>query len=740
MKEMTKRDQPALAIDSIEQRVESLLATMTQAEKIGQMRQVDATGERLSPALVEAVRTGQIGSVINQTDPALVNELQRIAMEESRMAIPLLIARDVIHGFKTIFPIPLGQAATWNPAIIEEAARTAANEAARSGVNWTFAPMVDISRDPRWGRIAESFGEDPYLSGVLGAAMTRGFQEANPPGAGAIAACAKHFAGYGASESGRDYSATNIPENELRNVYLPPFKAVLEAGAHSIMASFSDIDGVPASANAFLFRTVLREEWRFDGIAVSDWNSVSQLSVHGITADDREAAEQAALAGIDIEMAGNVYECHLDDLAEDGIVNQSMIDEAVANILRTKFRLGLFENPYTDPEAFPAFGDKHAKELAVQAARESIVLLKNDNGALPLNTRAINSVAIIGPLADAPYEQLGTWVFDGDVTLSVTPLTAIRELAGAHFEVRYAPAMESTRSRSTELFEDAVTAAQESDVVVVFLGEESILSGEAHSRANIDLPGNQADLIKTIRSVGKPVIAVIMAGRPLTLGNILDDVDALLFAWHPGTMAGPAISDLLFGRATPSGRLPVTFPKVVGQIPIYYNHKNTGRPPTQEDVVLIDDIPIGTAQTSLGMTAFHMDAGFEPQFPFGFGLSYTDFQYTDLIMSAKRIRPSETLRISAMISNVGDVDGAEVVQLYIRDLVGSVTRPVRELKAFSKIHVPAGLSKRVTFDLSASDLGFWRRDGSFGPEPGEFHLWVGPDAKSGLFATFSLAD
>ncbi len=726
--------------EAIEDKVRSLIQQMTLAEKIGQMRQVDATCDRISDSLAEDVRTGSIGSVINQTDPELCNELQRIATQESRLGIPLLIARDVIHGFGTIMPIPLGQAATWNPDLVQQAASIAAQEAASCGVNWTFSPMIDISRDARWGRIAESLGEDPYLTATLGVAMTRGYQGDDLAQADSIAACAKHFVGYGASESGRDYNTTNIPTNELRNVYLPPFKAVLDAGAQSIMASFSDIDGVPASANGFLMRDILRDEWRFDGIAISDWNSISQLAVHGLTADDRESALQAVRAGLDIEMAGDAYDDHLKDLVMEGKVSIELVETMVANILRTKVRLGLFEDPFTNTNSFPSIGSPQALDVAKSAAIESVVMLKNDNNALPLAIESLQSIAVIGPMADAPYEQLGTWIFDADTSLSVTPLQAIKQVAPSDVTVHFARAMASTRSKSTELFSEAVAATKASDVALVFLGEESILSGEAHSRADIGLPGNQTDLVKALKETGKPVVAVILAGRPLTLGDVIEHCDAVFFAWHLGTMAGPAIADLLFGAASPSGKLPVSFPKMVGQIPIYYNHKNSGRPPSPDTVIHIDEIEVGTPQTSLGMTAFHLDAGYEPQFPFGFGLSYTEFKYDDLRLSKEIIGPDDTLTVSVQISNVGKNAGSEVAQLYIRDLVGSVTRPVRELKRFSKFRLEAGETRTIEFPLSVEDLCFWRRDGSYGFEPGRFSLWVGGSSMGDLKAEFAVTE
>lgn len=668
--------------DLIERRIETLLATMTLEEKIGQLHQVDATGDEIPDTLKDAIRAGRIGAVINQTNPSAANELQRIAAEESAHGIPLLIGRDVIHGFETVTPIPLGQAASWNPELVKKAARLAAEEAARRGVNWTFAPMIDISRDPRWGRIAESFGEDPYLTSKLGVAMIEGFQGDDLSDPQAIAACAKHFAGYGASESGRDYNTTNIPENELRNVYLPPFKAAVDAGVATLMSSFSDIDGIPATANEFLMRQVLRDEWGFDGFVVSDWDSIRQLSVHGLTDNDKAAAYEAASAGVDMEMAGDAYASHLASLVKEGKISPAQIDKMVENVLRTKVRLGLFDQPYV--VATTKTGLNESRNIAKQAALESVVLLKNDNNVLPLHTESINSVAIIGPMANAPYEQLGTWVFDGAAELSVTPKQAIESFAGDAVDIHYAEGMPSSRSHRKDLFEEAISAGQKSDVILLFLGEEAILSGEAHSRANIDLPGDQARLVRALKETGKPIIVVILAGRPLTLSNIVDQADAILFAWHPGVMAGPALCDLIFGLQSPSGKLPVSFPKVVGQVPVYYNHKNTGRPPTPDDVVHIDDIEIGAKQTSLGMTAFHLDAGYEPLFPFGFGLSYTKFAYAQLMLNSRTIKPTETLRISVKVENCGAIAGEEIVQLYIRDLVGSVTRPVKELKGFKK--------------------------------------------------------
>ena len=727
---------PLKEATTTQQRVQALLSRMTLAEKVGQMSQRNASDGYAPDYLGDGLREGRIGSVLNVVDVDVVNELQRIAVEESRLGIPLMVGRDVIHGFKTVMPIPIGQAATWNPAVVEAGARAAALEAATTGVNWTFAPMIDISRDARWGRIAESLGEDPFLASELAAAMVRGFQGDDLSATGTIAACAKHFAGYGAAESGRDYATTNIPENELRNIYLPPFKAAVDAGVVTLMASFSDLDGVPATANQFLMRQVLRDEWQFDGFVVSDWNSVHQLSIHGLTANDRDAAFEAATAGVDMEMAGDAYSSHLEELVSEGKVDIDVIDTAVANILRAKFRLGLFEQPYTDPDDLPPIANEEAMQAAKQAALQSVVMLKNDNDTLPLNADSLGSVALIGPLADAPYEQLGTWIFDGDPELSITPMHAIHSLVGRDVDVRYVRAMQNSRSRASEAFDEAVEIASDSDAAVLFLGEESILSGEAHSRADINLPGDQAELVRRIRATGKPVVAVILAGRPLTLTNIVDEVDAILFAWHPGTMGGPAIADLLFGVESPSGKLPATFPRMVGQIPIYYNQKNTGKPPSPDTVVLIDDIDARAPQLSTGMTAYHLDAGYTPLFAFGHGLSYAKFEYDDIRVSAGEIGLGDVVTISADLTNAGEVAAEEVAQLYIRDLVGNVTRPVRELKGFQRIEVQPGETVTVEFELHTDDLAFYGRDMRLVTEAGDFHAWIGGSSETGLRTEF----
>ena len=727
--------QPAVRGDAAA-RARTLLTQMTLAEKIGQMSQVEAGHGNAPDYLGDRLRAGGIGSVINIVDADAVNELQRIAVEESRLGIPLLVGRDVIHGFKTVFPIPLGQAASWNTALAEEGARVAAQEAARFGVNWTFAPMIDISRDARWGRIAESFGECVLLTSAMGVAMVRGFQGDDLAATGSIAACAKHFAGYGAVESGRDYATTNIPDTKLRNVYFRPFDAAVNAGVRTFMTSFSDLNGVPATGNSYILKDVLRDEWGFEGFVVSDWDSIRQLQIHGLTEDDRDSALAATTAGVDMEMAGDAYSNHLTSLVEEGAVSEKQIDNAVERILRVKFELGLFDNPYTDPGELPELADQHALEAARKSALQSVVLLKNEHGVLPLAEQQLESVAVIGPLADAPYEQLGTWIFDGDESLSVTPLQAIRELVGDDVEIRYVRAMENSRSRANDEFDAAVEAAQASDAVLLFLGEESILSGEAHSRANIDLPGDQAELVRRMRQAGKPVIAVILAGRPLTLSNIVDEVDALLYAWHPGTMGGPAIADLLFGREVPSGKLPATFPRLVGQIPIYYSQKNGGKPPSRDNVVHIDDIDTFAPQTSLGMSAFHLDTCFTPLFPFGHGLSYTTFEYQGLRVSQSEVPLGGDVTITADLSNRGDREAEEVVQLYTRDLVASITRPVKELKGFRRVRLGPGETQTVSFTLHTDELAFFGQDGKRTVEPGLFHAWIGGSSDTDLRTEF----
>lgn len=739
MNKFTRNFPPREPTKPVQDRVEDLLSKMTLEEKIGQLQQVDASTIPVPDEFIAKISRGEIGSIINQTDPDICNAMQKAAVENSRLGIPLLIGRDVIHGFRTIAPIPLGQAATWNPDLVRDIAQVAAREARSQGVHWTFAPMIDISRDPRWGRIAESFGEDPYLTSVLGVAMLEGFQGNDLSAPDSIAACAKHFVGYGASESGRDYNTTNIPANELRNVYLPPFKALVDAGIATVMTSFSDIDGVPATANADLVEGVLRQDWGFDGLIVSDWNAIGELVVHGLSEDNAHAVIEAVTAGIDMDMAGGVYEAHLADHVASGLIDERKIDEMVSRVLRLKFDLGLFEQPYAQPDLYPPLTDKSAREIAYQAALESFVLLKNDADTLPLQSEDVRSIAIIGPLGDAPHEQLGTWIFDGLAEDSVTPLAALKATYGTQIKITHVPGLSTSRDRRHDQFEAAEAAARESDVAIVLLGEESILSGEAHSRADISLPGAQSELLQRVHAASRKTVTVIMAGRPLTIERDLPHTDALLFAWHPGTMGGPALIDLIFGVHAPSGKLPVTFPRSVGQIPIYYNHKTTGRPPVADDMVLIDDIEEQAKQTSLGMSSFHLDDGHLPLFPFGFGLSYADFTLSDLKLNHWTMRENESIKVSVKLTNSSVHAGATTVQLYLRDVSASVTRPVRELKKFRKVSVAPNSATDIVFELKPSDLAFYRRDKSFGPEAGEFKIWVSTNAQDGLSGEFQLA-
>jgi beta-glucosidase len=726
--------------NNIETKVADLISKMGLDEKIGQMSQLQGGGGSIPNHLAESLRGSRVGSILNEVDVDVINEMQRICVEESRLGIPLLIGRDVIHGFKTIFPIPLGQAASWDPEIIEAGARVSANEAASVGVNWTFAPMIDITRDPRWGRIAESLGEDPYLCGVLGAAMVKGFQSDDLSQPGAIVACAKHFAGYGAAEGGRDYNTANIPENEMRNVHLRPFKAVADAGVASFMSAFCDLNGVPATGNAWLMDDLLRKEWGYEGVVVSDWESIVEMSVHGFTHDDEEAAYEAVMAGIDMEMASTSYLDHLENLVAQDKIKLTQIDKMVARILTMKFDLGLFENPYTRREEHAMLLNKSNLKVAKEAAVKSCVLLKNKNNVLPLAQAELSSVALIGPLADDDYEQLGTWIFDGEAQHSVTCKQAIEELIGRTVEVNYVKGLETTRSHNHDEFENAIEAARQSDAVIMVVGEESFMSGEAHSRANIDLPGHQRELIEAVASTGKPLVLVIMAGRPLTLDNILSHADAILYAWHPGTMGGPAIADLLFGLESPSGKLPVTFPLAVGQVPIFYAHKNTGRPATDHTCVKMDDVPARASQTSLGMTSFHLDAGYKPLFPFGFGLSYGNFKYVKITTSHRSIGLGDTIEVHADVINAGSRVAEEIVQLYVRDLVGNVTRPVKELKGFRRICLKPGERERITFSLHTDELAFYNRKMELVTEPGRFHVWIGGSSEAELWADFEIHD
>lgn len=724
----------AFARQSEEERVESLLRQMTLQEKIGQLNQLSIGG--FNHGTAGQIRAGMVGSVLNECNPEVLNRYQKVAVEESRLGIPLIVSRDVIHGFKTMFPIPLGLAATFDTELVQKGARVAAQEATANGIRWTFSPMLDIARDPRWGRIAEGSGEDTYLDAQMGVAMVKGYQ-GDVLDTTSMAACVKHFVAYGAAEGGRDYNSTGITERTLRNVYLPPFEACVKAGAMTLMTSFNDNDGVPSTANAFLVNDVLRGEWGFDGFVVSDWASIYEMVNHGFAEDNKRAGELAINAGVDMDMMSYSYISHLEELLKEGKVSIQTIDDAVRNILRIKVRLGLFEHPYVDVDkADDALYTAESLEAARKTAVESAVLLKN-SGVLPLDKSKIRTVLVTGPMADAPHDQLGTWTFDGDASRTVTPLMAMRELYGKDVKVIYEPGLEFCREFNDAGIRKAVEAAAKADVVLAFMGEEAIMSGEAHCLTDITLKGDQRKLIKALDATGKPLVLNIMAGRPLELDFELEHSDAILYSFHPGTMGGPAVAQLIFGDETPSGKTPITFPKNVGQIPIYYNHNMTGRPYNGTETMLYD-IPLRAGQTSLGNTSYWLDTTFAPEFPFGFGLTYTTFDYSAPSTDKKVYGTDDVIKVSVELNNTGKREAVEVVQLYVRDLVGSVTRPVRELKAFKRVAVAPGKTVEVGFELPVQELAFYGIDMKKKVEPGKFQLWVSGDSASGTPVEFEV--
>lgn len=733
--------------DAIEQRVDSLLAQMTLEEKIGQMNQID--GRWMTYDLEGDIRAGRIGSVLNHVDPEDVRELQRIAVEESRLGIPVLFARDIIHGFKTVYPIPLGQSTTWNPSLIEAAAQETAIEATQTGIRWTFSPMVDIARDPRWGRIAESYGEDTYLASVFGVATVRGYQGQDLAAPNSLAACVKHFAGYSASEGGRDYNTTWIPEIQLRDTYLPPFRACCDAGCASIMCSFNNLNGLPPSANRHLCVDILRDEWKYDGLMVSDWGSVHDLIAHGCAADNGEATVLGINSQISMDMAGYNYQWNLDSLVRAGRISEKQIDVCVREILRMKFRLGLFENPYPyQPQGEPVYFSEQALAVAQRCCEESAVLLKN-NGVLPLSTlnSPLSTVYICGPLADNQHDQNGTWCFDGVDSMVVTPLKAFLN-ANDNVNVNYQRGFHWSREvLSDAAIRQMAAEAAKADVILYFAGEEAMISGEAKTRAHLDLPGNQTAQLEALKATGKPVVMVVMAGRPLCLDHEIDLVDAVIYAYHGGTMQGPALYAILSGEVNPSGRLTTTFPHAVGQIPFYYNRANTGRPTWGPKEHNFWNIPVNAGQFSIGSSTYWLEYGLESAFPFGYGLSYTSFEYSDVVLSDTVLTDGRILA-ACTITNTGKVAGKEVAQLYLRDEVGSVSRPIRELKGFEKISLNPGESRDVVFEITPDMLSYWHYDKNltmgadgayeFSAEPGAFSVWIAPNADAGAPKRFCL--
>jgi beta-glucosidase len=721
---------PAAPPTDFEERIDALLARMTIDEKIGQMSQSTSMRTPISEEIKQEIRNGRWGSFLNAGSPEDRAEAQRIAVKESRLGIPLLFGRDVIHGYRTIFPIPLGQSASWDPELIAKAARIASREATGEGIRWTFAPMIDITRDPRWGRIAETLGEDPYLTGALGAAMIHGFQGESLDQPASMAACAKHFVGYGAAEAGKDYNSVWIPEILLREVYLRPFRAARDAGVASFMTAFNALNGIPATGNRFTVRQILRDEWKFDGVVVSDYQSITEMIEHGYAIDARDAARKAVLAGVDMEMVSTSYFDNLKALLQTGQIEMKSIDEAVRHILRLKFRLGLFSE--RAPATISAQITSDARSCAERLAAESVVLLKNDGDVLPI-ARSARRVAVVGPLADSPVDQMGTWAMDGRSEDVETPLSALRRMLGKE-RVSYAQALKNSRDTSRDGFGAAIEAARMADIVLLFLGEEQILSGEAHSRAFLNLPGAQEALAFEIAKLGKPIVAVILAGRPLTFHDVAARMNAILYAWHPGTMGGSAIASLLLGQSVPSGKLTVTFPRTVGQVPIYYARLNTGRPPSAREL----GIPIGNPVNPTGYTSKYVDVDYTPEYPFGYGLSYTTFEYSDLRVSAPKLRMGGELTVSAKVRNKGIREADEVVQLYVRDLVASVVRPVRELKGFRRIHLKPGETRTVEFSMTTDDLAFYNEQMRLVTEPGKFQVWIAPDSVRGVEGEFTV--
>lgn len=731
--------------DPVERQIDELLSQMTLEEKIAQMTQV--CGGQISDNITEQIRNGA-GSMLNSVG-AEADYYQRIAVEESRLGIPMIFARDVIHGFRTIFPIPLGQAATFDPAIVEEGARIAAEEAVQAGLRWTFSPMVDVARDPRWGRVAEGYGEDTYLASCMGAAAVRGYQ--GNDSIVRMAACVKHFAGYAASEGGRDYNSTWIPEIQLRETYLPPFKAAIDAGSLSIMCAFNDLNGVPASANKYLNVDILRDEWQFDGVLVSDWASLQNMNNQGNSANLKEATKLCMDAQMDIDMESKGYPRHLKELVEEGKVSEQVIDNCVRNILRMKFRLGLFDNPYCYTEN-PEYFTPEALSAAQKAAEESAVLLKN-NGILPIsNNQYPISILVCGPMANAPHEQNGTWCFDKDDAMTITPMMAFRELAKeGKIKLIEQKGEHWSREFNKENIATLARLAKQADVVLYFGGEESILSGEARSRAVLNLPGDQSEQIRAIKATGKPLVLTIMAGRPLCISEDIERADAVLYAFHGGTMQGIALANLIMGKVAPSGRLPMTFPMGEGQIPFYYNYKTPSRLMAKSPK-LINDIPIRAYQFSVGESSYWLEYGNKPQYPFGYGLTYTTFEYGPVVLSDTYLNASspDHLVASCEIANTGNRDAVAVPQLYIRDVVGTLTRPIRELKGFQRIEIPAGEKRTVTFNITEQDLAYWHlaegvslgENGpyAFSAEKGDFHVWIAPNAAEGEYVQFALIE
>jgi beta-glucosidase len=741
------------AWQSRDRRVDELLSQMTIDEKVGQLNQLFYLKQFMRPEMIEPdIRAGKVGSLLFVTDPAIINRFQKVAVEDSRLKIPLLFGFDVIHGFHTIFPVPLALASSWDPGLVEQVQSVAASEARAVGIRWTFAPMIDIARDPRWGRIVEGAGEDPFLGSRMAAAQVRGFQGDDPSGPGRVLACMKHFAGYGAGNGGRDYDSAYIADVELYNVYLPPFKAAVDAGVGSAMSAYMDLNDVPATGNAFLLRDVLRRTWAFKGFVVSDANAVGNLVTHGFAEDKSDAAYRAFTAGVDLEMSfpgdpiAGTYASSLTKLVQEGRVTKGQLDEAVRRVLEAKFKLGLFDNPYVDESRVASVhNDPEHRRLARVAAQRSTVLLRNEGNVLPLvkSDSKVSSVAVIGPLADSKRDMRGSWSFIDDVNSTVTVLEGIRAKVGSSVKVEYAagvdiaraypsifeifngrrPAAWSEAQKRAE-FEKAVSLARSCDITIMALGEHEEMSGEAASQSTMELPGQQLELLKTISALGKPVVLVLINGRPLDISWATSNISAILEAWHPGTEGGNAIADILYGDATPGGKLPVTWPRSAGQIPIYYAHNTTQEPETKKN-----------------FTSRYWDLPTTPLYPFGYGLSYTTFSFSNLRVSKPEVKVGDSTEVLVDVENTGRRAGEEVAQLYIHQRYGSASRPVRELKGFERVTLAPGQKKTVRFTLGKSELTYWSAAlKDWVQEPAVFDVWVGPDSTAPLTTTFRVVN
>ncbi len=732
--------------DAIERRIDSLISVMTIEEKAGQLNQYSSTFDLTGPApeegnaaqRYELIRQGLVGSMLNVTGAEATRKAQQLAVENSRLGIPMVFGYDVIHGFKTMFPIPLGEAASWDLEAVETSARIAAVEAAAAGLHWTFAPMVDIARDARWGRIMEGAGEDPYLASLVSAARVRGFQGSDLTADNTIAACAKHFAAYGFAEGGRDYNTVEITEHTMRNVVLPPFKACVDAGVATFMNAFNEIGGIPATANVHLQRDILKGEWAFDGMMVSDWNSIGELIIHGVAADKAEAARLAITAGSDMDMETSAYVNHLPELVKAGTVDEKLVDDAVRRVLRLKFRLGLFDDPYKycseEREQQLTLSEQHLA-AARDVARKSIVLLKNEGGILPLKKEG-GTIAVIGPLAADKDVPLGSWRGQAIANSAVSLLEGVQAAVGNSVRVIHAEGPKlaaGPRSFVRELqlnytddsgMDAAVAAARQADVVLLAIGEDCWQSGEGRSQVDVRLHGLQDELLRAVQRVNRNVVVVLMNGRPMDITWMADNVPAIVETWFLGSQAGNAIADVLFGDYNPSGKLPVSFPYATGQAPLYYNVKNTGRPTTEGG-----DSPFWSHYT---------DAPKVARFPFGYGLSYTTFEYSDIQVSSSEMTMEDELEVSLTVTNTGNRAGTEVVQLYIRDLVGSITRPVKELKSFERVTLEPGESAGITFTITADNLAFYTLNGEWKAEPGKFKVFVGTNSVDVKEAEFSL--